>query len=405
MPEINGTRLLERLDAMAKINGIGELTRLALTDEDARGRDLLTQWLSDAGAEVWTDRIGNIHGLYRGVNDQPPVGTGSHIDTVINAGRLDGCYGVLAGVELLQTLNDCGMKPSTSIEVVAFSNEEGVRFTPDLLGSRVMVKDFSLHDALNVESHSGERFGSELQRIGYNGESDPWLNLPGSFIELHIEQGPVLESTENHIGVVEGVQGHSWWQIDVHGQANHAGTTPMNMRRDAGQAAMQLAQTLNHIAVKEGLPNVATIGSFSLEQGAINVVPGHARFTVDFRDANSERLRQADIRLHQTAHSLELEGFGVELRNISRADPVLFSADICRAIELAATKRTPRTLRMISGASHDAQMLARVCPTAMIFVPSRDGVSHHPAEYTSVIELTLGAQILADTLWQLANTP
>ncbi|HFN1104075.1 TPA: Zn-dependent hydrolase [Klebsiella variicola subsp. variicola] len=407
MPEINGVRLLARLDALAAIGRSrdGELTRLALTDEDARARDLLTQWLREAGAEVWTDRIGNIHGLYRGTGAGPSVCTGSHIDTVIDAGSLDGCYGVLAGVELLQTLHERGLQPVTAIEVIAFSNEEGVRFTPDLLGSRVMVKDISLHDALAAESRSGERVGSELQRIGYGGEADPWQHLPGSFIELHIEQGPLLEATENRIGIAEGVQGHSWWQVEVQGHANHAGTTPMHLRRDAGQAAMRLAQELSGCAAAEGVPSVATVGSFSLEPGAINVVPGRARFSVDFRDADAQRLRQADIRLHQAARQLEQDGFTVALRNISRAEPVFFSGTVCRAIEQAATARTSRTLRMISGASHDAQMLSRVCPTAMIFVPSRDGVSHHPAEFTPAAELALGAQVLADALWQLANNP
>ncbi|STV77540.1 beta-ureidopropionase [Klebsiella variicola] len=195
---------------------------------------------------------------------------------MIDAGSLDGCYGVLAGVELLQTLHERGLQPVTAIEVIAFSNEEGVRFTPDLLGSRVMVKDISLHDALAAESRSGERVGSELLRIGYAGEADPWQHLPGNFIELHIEQGPLLEATENRIGIVEGVQGHSWWQVEVQGHANHAGTTPMHLRRDAGQAAMRLAQELSGSAAAEGVPNVATVGSFSLEPGAINVVPGLA---------------------------------------------------------------------------------------------------------------------------------
>ncbi|ROR08705.1 M20 family metallo-hydrolase [Erwinia sp. JUb26] len=404
-PEINGDRLLARLEALAAIgrNRSGELTRLALSDEDTRARAQVILWLEEAGSRVWVDRIGNIHAVCSGENTQPAVCTGSHIDTVINAGTLDGSFGVLAGIELLQTLHEQGLKPTTSIEVIVFTNEEGVRFTPDLLGSRVMVKDVSLSEALAVESRTGEQFGNELKRSGSGGDADPWRHLPGSFVELHIEQGPLLEATNNQIGIVEGVQGHSWWQVEVQGQANHAGTTPMHLRRDAGQAAMRLAQSLSEHAALQGVPAVATVGTLSLVPGAINVVPGLARFTVDFRDASADVLRQADIRLHQEARQLEDDGFRVDLRSISRAEPVFFSADIVTAISDAASARTPRTMRMISGASHDAQMISRICPTAMIFVPSVGGISHHPAEATAVADLIMGAQILADVVWTLAN--
>lgn len=404
-PEINGDRLLARLEALAAIgrNRSGELTRLALSDEDTRAKAQVIRWLEEAGSRVWVDRIGNIHAVCSGENTQPAVCTGSHIDTVINAGTLDGSYGVLAGIELLQTLHEQGLKPTTSIEVIVFTNEEGVRFTPDLLGSRVMVKDVSLSEALAVESRTGEQFGNELKRSGSGGDADPWRHLPGSFVELHIEQGPLLEATNNQIGIVEGVQGHSWWQVEVQGQANHAGTTPMHLRRDAGQAAMRLAQSLSEHAALQGVPAVATVGTLSLVPGAINVVPGLARFTVDFRDASADVLRQADIRLHQEARQLEDDGFRVDLRSISRAEPVFFSADIVTAISDAASARTPRTMRMISGASHDAQMISRICPTAMIFVPSVGGISHHPAEATAAADLIMGAQILADVVWTLAN--
>lgn len=404
-PEINAARLLTRLDTLAEIglSANGELTRLALSDEDAVARDLIIHWMQEAGAEVWVDKIGNIHGVIPGENEQPAICTGSHIDTVNSAGKLDGCYGVIAGIEVLQTIKEQGLKSGTPIEVIVLSNEEGVRFTPDLLGSRVMVKDISLSEALGAEARNGDCFGHELKRLGYDGERDPWHKLPGKFLELHIEQGPILESTGNQIGVVEAVQGHSWWQVDLHGSANHAGTTPMNLRRDAGQAAMSVAQRITRMSASEGIPAVATIGTFSLGPGSINVVPGHARFTIDFRDANSAQLRQADIYLHQEARQLEEKGFTVSLKNISRAEPVFFSSEISTAIRDAASTRTSRILSMISGASHDAQMIARICPTAMIFVPSVGGISHNPAEFTRSEDLALGAQVLADVIWKLAK--
>lgn len=404
-PDINTERLLTRLNMLAEIglSADGELTRLALSDEDAAARDLIVHWMQETGAEVWVDQIGNIHGVIAGEQEQPAICTGSHIDTVNCAGKLDGCYGVLAGIEILQTIKDQGLTPGTPIEVIVLSNEEGVRFTPDLLGSRVMVKDISLSEALAAESRNGDRFGSELKRLGYDGERDPWHKLPGKFLELHIEQGPVLESTGNQIGVVEAVQGHSWWQIDIHGSANHAGTTPMNLRLDAGQAAMSVAQHITEMSTSEGIPAVATIGTFSLGPGSINVVPGHARFTLDFRDANAEQLRQADIYLHKEARQLEQKGFTVSLKCLSRAEPVFFSSEIATAIRDAASKRTSRILNMISGASHDAQMIARICPTAMIFVPSVGGISHNPAEFTHSEDLATGAQVLADVIWKLAK--
>lgn len=406
-PPVNSRRLQQRLDVLGDIGterdkGAGR-TRLALSDEEKRGRDLVRDWMSEAGARVHVDQIGNLVGIYPGQTDAPPVATGSHIDTVRNAGKLDGCYGVVAGIEFMAALKEHGMTPVTPVAVIAFSNEEGVRFSPDLLGSRVVAKEMSLADALQVESRDGKRFGSELARIGYAGPADPWQVLPRQFVELHIEQGPVLEAQQCDIGVVRGVQGHSWWQIDIEGCANHAGTTPMRLRKDAGAVAMQWCLDLHANALEQSLPAVATVGSFALFPNAINVVPGRASFSIDFRDADDSTLREVDALLQRRAREIEKSGFTVRLKNVSRAGSVIFDQRLCELISAAAKRTQASTMTMMSGASHDAQMMARVCPTAMIFVPSQNGISHNPLEFTSTAALTLGAQVLSEVLWTLAG--
>jgi beta-ureidopropionase / N-carbamoyl-L-amino-acid hydrolase len=295
------------------------------------------------------------------------------------------------------------MVPRRTLVVTAFTNEEGVRYMPDLLGSRVMTKEMSIGDALNVISTDGQRFGEELERIGYAGPHAPWQWLPGAFVELHIEQGPVLDAENLCIGVVEGVQGYAWWQISVGGRANHAGTTPMTLRLDAATAAMELIRGVTGRAVREQLPAVATVGTFSLEPGAINVVPGRASFTLDLRDPDDRTLARAEAALRDAISSIREAGFDVTATCTSRNEAVRFSAALCERIENAARARALPARRLVSGASHDAQMMARVCPTAMIFVPSREGISHNPREFTQPGHLTAGAEVLLDTLVQLVE--
>ncbi|WP_027906828.1 Zn-dependent hydrolase [Pseudomonas taiwanensis] len=405
-PIINGKRLLQRLQELGQIGGLpsGGGTRLALSDEDKLGRDLIATWLSEAGATVHVDKIGNIYGVVGGSVASAPIMTGSHIDTVVRAGLLDGCYGVVAGVELLQAINEAGLQPTKPLAVVVFSNEEGVRFSPDLLGSRVIAKDIALDEALAVSTRDGKTFQGELTRIGYAGEIDPWKFLPEAFLELHIEQGPILEATQTRVGIVEALQGHSWWQVEIEGCANHAGTTPMNLRKDAGVAAMQLACRIEELSAHERLPNVATIGTFTLEPNAINVVPGRAKFTIDFRDADDNQLQKADAWLWNETAKLQDLGYEVKLQRLSKALSIQFDAKLCDLLEETTQLIGASHMRMVSGASHDAQMIAKVCPSAMVFVQSCKGISHNPKESTPDEELVLGAQILTNAMWTLATS-
>lgn len=255
-----------------------------------------------------------------------------------------------------------------------------------------------------VSTRDGKTFQGELARIGYAGEVDPWKFLPESFLELHIEQGPVLEATQTRVGIVEALQGHSWWQVEIEGCANHAGTTPMNLRKDAGVAAMQLACKIEELSAHERLPNVATIGTFTLEPNAINVVPGRAKFTIDFRDADDNQLQKADAWLWNETARLQGLGYEIKLQRLSKARSVQFDAKLCDLLEDTTRQIGASHMRMVSGASHDAQMMAKVCPSAMVFVQSTKGISHNPKEGTPDEDLVLGAQILTDAMWTLATS-
>ena len=403
---VNSERLSARLRELGGIGAQagGGRTRLAFTPEDGHGRDLVADWMRQAGAEIRVDRIGNLYGFAEGDALGPPVMIGSHIDTVTRAGAYDGCYGVLAGVEILQTLKDHDERFDRSIVVAAFSNEEGVRFAPDLLGSRVVVRDIALEEALALRASNGATVAEDLRRIGYDGAMSPWDLLPAAFLELHIEQGPLLDAERLPIGIVESVQGHTWWRVSIEGTANHAGTTPMRMRRDAAAAAMEFASHILDSARTRGEPSVATVGTMAFEPNAINVVPGRATFTLDLRDHRADALRDAEQLVQEGLRKLRAAGFVVSAECVSRHEPVKFDARLCSMLESVARERGIEARRMTSGASHDAQMMARACPAAMIFVPSHQGISHNPREHTDPSSLALGADLLLSAVLRLANS-
>ncbi|ADM70067.1 N-carbamoyl-L-amino acid hydrolase [Paenibacillus polymyxa E681] len=405
---IDEARLLNRIQSLGRIGRDPEqkLTRLAASAADKSGRDALVAWMKEAGLEVVVDRIGNIFGIWKGANDPQlaPVLIGSHIDTVINAGVYDGCYGVLSGLEVIQTLQVSGFIPARSIVVAAFTNEEGVRYAPDMMGSLVYAGRLSLEDALASMGTDGTILGEELVRIGYEGTEEPGFMRPHAYVELHIEQGPVLESVGVPIGAVENLQGISWQRVTIEGVANHAGTTPMSMRRDAGHAAASVITFLRDRATRSQTPTVATVGCLSMEPNAINVIPSRATFTVDLRDPDEQRLQAEEAALTEYLRELAAsEGVTITTERMARFKPVAFDANIVELIEAAATQRELPSKRMTSGAGHDAQMMARICPAAMIFVPSIGGISHNPREYTPPPDLVAGANVLLDVIKHLAG--
>lgn len=405
---INSERLLNRLQELGRtgLDNDNKRTRLAASDADKEGRDLLVIWMKESGLEVEIDRIGNIFGIWHGTENrnEAPILLGSHIDTVINAGMYDGCYGVLAGLEVINTLQEKGFIPTRPIAVVAFTNEEGVRYQPDMMGSLVYAGGLSVDDALKSVGTDGTILGEELERIGYAGMKEPGFLKPHAYIELHVEQGPILDKVGIPIGAVENLQGISWQRITIEGVANHAGTTPTDMRRDAGLAAARVITYLCDRANASNGQTVATVGTMEFKPNAVNVVPSLATFTVDLRDPNEQRLQDEEQALANYLKELSAsEEVSITSEQLVRFQPVSFDETIVKLIEQVASSHGLPSRRMTSGAGHDAQMMARICPTAMIFVPSIDGISHNPKEYTKDTDLIAGTNILLDVASNLAG--
>ncbi len=407
---INAVRLIGRLDQLGQLGlaADGRRTRLAASDADKAGRDLLAAWIAEAGLELAVDRVGNMFGIWRGAaaaSNLDPVMVGSHIDTVIDAGQYDGCYGVLAGLEVIETLKASGQAPARPLVVAAFTNEEGVRYAPDMLGSLAFAGGLSVEAALATVGTDGTTLGAELARIGYAGPLQPGFITPHAYVELHIEQGPVMALDGVPIGAVENLQGISWQRVSIKGVANHAGTTPMRLRHDAGHAAARVITFLRDLA-RGGGASVATVGCLAFEPNAINVIPSKATFTVDLRDPDEVRLQQMEAALVAClAEVAAQEGVSVATERLARFAPVVFDPGIVGMVERAAGQRGLRHRRMTSGAGHDAQMMARLCPAAMIFVPSTGGISHNPAEHTPSPDLVAGANVLLDVVRRLADSP
>jgi beta-ureidopropionase / N-carbamoyl-L-amino-acid hydrolase len=406
MLRLDERRLLDALDELAGIGAIagGGCARLALTDDDRIGRDLVVGWMKALHLDVRIDAIGNVIGLRAGRENLPPVMTGSHIDTVRTGGRYDGNYGVLAGLEVVRALNDAKVTTRRPIAVAFFTNEEGARFQPDMLGSLVYAGGLGLNEAYAAADKDGRSVGDELRRIGYLGSARPGVPRPHAFVELHIEQGPILDEEKVQIGVVESVQGISWTEYTVTGVSNHAGTTPMRLRRDAGYLAAAVNVFARKLAWEMGDHQVATVGSLSLRPNLINVVPNHATFTVDLRNTDEDKLKEAEARV--AAHIAEVakqERVEVETKVLARFEPVIFDATLVDRVEHHAQALSLSTRRMPSGAGHDAQMMQRICPTAMIFVPSVAGLSHNVKEHTEAADLAAGAQVLLNLMVELAE--
>ncbi|MBD9624492.1 Zn-dependent hydrolase [Ensifer sp. ENS06] len=407
-PSIDAARLIGRIRELGEIgrDAEGRLTRLAGSDNDKAGRNRLVAWIEAAGLDVAVDQIGNIFGIWRSEENsgEAPIMLGSHIDTVINAGIYDGCYGVLAALEVIETLKDRGVTPARPIVVAAFTNEEGVRFAPDMLGSLVYAGGLPLDAAFATIGTDGSSLGAELERIGYAGNIEPGFLKPQAYVELHIEQGPVLQREGFAIGAVENLQGISWQRVTIDGIANHAGTTPMAMRSDAGLAAARVGLFLREHIARSNAPSVATIGTMRFEPDAINVIPSRAAFTVDLRDPDEDRLQALEAALADFLVRIGAEeGVTISVERLARFQPVAFDQGIVAAVEASAKARGLKSRRMTSGAGHDAQMIARIAPTAMIFVPSRDGISHNPREHTEPDDLVAGANVLLDVVERMVS--
>jgi N-carbamoyl-L-amino-acid hydrolase len=398
-------RLMNRLEEFNRIGALpgGGNCRLALSDEDRAGRDLLVRWMKDLGLTVTIDAIGNIFGSRPGREEIDPVMFGSHVDTVGTGGRYDGLLGVLAGLQALETLHQSKVTTRRPLVLAAFTNEEGSRFPPFAMGSLVFAGGMTLEQACAVKGIDGALVGDELRRIGYAGDAKPGSIRPHAYLELHIEQGPVLEEEKLTIGAVEGVQGLSWSEITIDGQSGHAGATPMRLRHDAGYVASEIAVFVRRLTREIGGVQVGTVGRIALEPGLINVIAQRARVSVDLRNIDEAVLQDVQARLAAfCADIAKREGVTVDSRSLARFAPVIFPDTIVSLVEDEAKRRGYGVRRLPSGAGHDAQMMARVCPAGMIFVPSVGGLSHNVKEHTEPEHLGAGANVLLGMIQRLA---
>jgi len=405
-PRIDLDRLLGRLEAFNRIGALpgGGNCRLALSDEDRAGRDLLVRWMRELGLTVTIDAVGNIFGVRGGRENLPPVMFGSHIDTVGTGGRYDGLYGVLAGLETCQALDDAGQATRRPLALVDFTNEEGSRFPPYAMGSLVYVGVVAVEDAYAVRGIDGATVGDELRRIGYAGDARPGFLKPHAYLELHIEQGPVLENEGRAIGAVEGITGLLWAEVSITGRSAHAGTTPMDLRRDAGYAAGEITFFVRRLARGMGGQQKGTVGRIELYPNLVNVVAERAVLTVDLRNIDKEVLQQAERQLGEFLDRLAAqEQVAIKTRSLARFDPVVFPSEMVSLVETTAQDLGLACRRLPSGAGHDAQMMARVCPAGMIFVPSAGGLSHNVREYTAPEHLQAGASVLLNAVLRLAD--
>lgn len=402
---VNGERLLARLEALRLVGdtGDGGSRRLALTDADRKGRDLFVGWLRDAGLQVHIDKVGNIVGVLPGTSDGPAVLMGSHIDTVGSGGKYDGALGSLGALEVIETIREAGLRPACPLAVIAFTNEEGARFQPDILGSCVWTGDMTIEETYPIRDRDGLDVGSELERIGYKGIAEPGFLDAKAYLELHIEQGPILDAEGGGIGAVTGVQAIWWQEIEITGEPNHAGTTPMRYRRSASLAAARIITFADELTKRiDGL--VANVGSIVTEPGNVNVVPGRVVMTLDMRHPEDARLGEAERALADFLGELETtSAVLIARRDLARFPAQPFDEGMISIVETAARAQGHRVRRMHSGAGHDAQMMATVTPTAMIFVPSVGGISHNPKEHTRDEDVVAGANVLLAAALQVAG--
>lgn len=404
---INGERLEKTLKDFAVIGATekGGVTRLALTDEDKQARDLFVRLVEEAGCSVSIDHMGNIFARRAGRQpDAASVLMGSHGDSQPKGGRFDGIYGVLGGLEVLRSMNDLSIQTDRPVDLVMWTNEEGSRFAPAMIGSAVFTGTSSLEYGLSRADAQGITIGDELQRIGYAGNADMTDYKIHAAYELHIEQGPILEKNQCTIGVVTDAQGQRWYEITLTGQAAHAGSTPMEMRHDALLGMSRLVEQVNRIALHESPDGRGTVGMLSVSPNSRNVVPGEVWFCVEFRHPSEEKLARMDATMCQVVHDVcEKIELQYNINCIFSYEPVPFDRQCNQTIREAAESLGYSYQDIISGAGHDACHLARIVPTSMIFVPCEEGLSHNEAENITEEWAVAGANVLLRTVVKSAT--
>src|SRR5271170_4061192 len=405
---IDEARLWQRHMAMARLGARpdGGVNRQALSDEDIAARRTLIGWAASRGFACAVDPIGNLFVRRAGSEpDLPPVLTGSHLDSQPTGGKFDGAYGVLAGFEVLEALEDLKLPTRRSIEAVAWTNEEGSRFQPGAMGSATFVGRMKLAALLDTVDRAGIRLGDALQATLAATQGIARRNLGfavASYVEAHIEQGPLLEAERKVIGAVTGIQGSRWFAVEVKGEEAHAGTTPLKIRKDALKAALSMVGALEALMQDDSDTVRFTVGRFEVSPNSPNTVPGRVFFTIDFRHPDPAVLRRLGDRIEPVCRA-QARGCAVTVTPTFDAPPTQFAPAIVASVSGAAARLGLPHMDIFSGAFHDAKFIAEIAPTGMIFVPCANGISHNPAESATPSDLAAGACVLAEVLAELAD--
>ena len=403
-PTVNPERLWSSLMTLAQIGATpkGGVRRITLTPADREGRELFARWCREAGLELRVDAIGNMFARRSGTEAGAPVVMGSHLDTQPNGGKFDGAYGVMAGLEVIRALNDADVKTRSPLEVACWTNEEGSRFVPTMMGSGVFSGVYPLEEVLQNRDTEGVSVREALESIGYRGEARP--HQVAAYFEAHIEQGPVLEDTGTTIGVVQGALGQRWFDVLITGQDAHAGPTPMHLRKDALLAAAQLTLEVNRIA--NAFPDSArgTVGHVQVKPNSRNVIPGEVRMTVDLRNARDATLLAMRSELEKSAHAIAGERrVAIDLKEVVYFPPSEFAPELVERVRASAKVLRFSHRDIVSGAAHDAVYLSRIAPTAMVFVPCEGGISHNEIENARPEDLAAGCSVMLQAVLQTAR--
>lgn len=408
---INGKRLWNTLMEHGEIGGTdkGGVCRLALTDLDRQGRDKFVQWCKEANLTIRVDEIGNIFARRAGTDPtRAAIAMGSHIDTQPTGGKFDGIYGVMSGLEVLRTLNDHQVETKAPIEVIVWTNEEGSRYVPVMMGSGVFTGEFTLDHALAAVDVNGISVKDELEKIGYAGKVKSG-DVPGgmfdAYFEAHIEQGPVLENHHLPVGVVIGALGQRWYDVTITGMESHAGTTPMELRHDALLAASRMVEKVNEVGLSKAPYGRGTVGYMQVLPNSRNTIPGTVKFTMDIRALNDDELLSMQETLFAYAKSLEAKDsrLKIDIKQVVYYPPCKFTPACVSSVREAANSLGYENIDIVSGAGHDAVYMANIVPTAMIFVPCKDGISHNEVEDADPEHLAAGANVLLHAILKHAN--
>ena len=402
---INSARLWESIMETAKIGGMskGGINRLTLTDLDAQVRNWFIARCQEAGCTVHYDDMGNIFARRPGrVSSLPPIAIGSHLDTQPTGGKFDGIIGVLAGLEIIRTLNDTNTQTNAPIEIINWTNEEGSRFAPAMLSSGVFAGVFDKHYAYERKDRAGLKFGDELKRIGFVGTEPCGDHQLSAHLELHIEQGPILEDEEKTIGIVTGVQGMRWYEVTVTGLECHAGSTPMRLRQDALVVAAKMINAVQAVSLAHGPDAVGTVGLMEVSPNSRNVIPGQVFFTIDFRDPSDIVLAcMEDEIAEKFSEIVKNTGINYVIERTWKAPAVYFNQDCIAEVEKSAALLNYPARKIIAGAGHDSAYISRVAPTTMVFIPCEKGISHNESEKTEPEQVAAGANVLLHTLLEI----